>query len=138
VLGFSTDELKPGTGGKAGDMRSFSGAEWDALTARAAVLGAEHGRNVAGWVDVDSPGAARRWLRGIEDGDPAVLDALPGAPLSGEHVDWLTILDLYRELGVTDTDDTDDGALCTAYEDAWYAAVHEEVLRRAAYQADGQ
>lgn len=115
-------------------MRKFSDAEWSALKAHAAKLGTEHGTNAGGWVDVTSDGAARRWVKGIEDGDPEVLDGLPGAPLSGEYADSYGMADLYRDLGVEKWDDSDDAELCRAYEDAYDEAVHAEVERRARYQ----
>jgi hypothetical protein len=115
-------------------MGEFSEARWSALTTRAAEIGAEHGRNAAQWVDVDGDGAAQRWVTGISDGDPMVLDALPDNPLSGEYADSYGMADLYRDLGIEQRDDTDDAELCRAYEDAYSGAVQDEVERRARYQ----
>lgn len=115
-------------------MGTFTDAGWKTLTARAAELGREHGTRASAGVSVDSESAARRWLTGITDGDPEVLDALPGAPLSGEYADSYGTADLYRDLGIAAEDDSDDAGLCLAYEDAYHAAVQAEVERRARFQ----
>lgn len=115
-------------------MRTFSDAEWATLTARAATLGTERGTNAAQWVDVDSDGAAQRWVTGIEDGDPEVMDGLPDQPLSGEYADAYGMADLYRDLEVDQENDSDDRELCRAFEDAYSQAVQTEVERRARYQ----
>jgi hypothetical protein len=72
---------------------------YDAALAYAAERGREDGTNAAGWYTQDAMGAglsnvgrmnARRILIGIDDGDPAVMDSLPYADLSGEWADTLT------------------------------------------------
>ena len=72
---------------------------YDAAITYAADLGAEHGRNAAEWylqdvfqpVHADAmPAQARRILRGIDDGDPAIQDTFPFPDLSGQWADSLT------------------------------------------------
>lgn len=103
---------------------------------RAAKIGREHGRNAAGWWEQDAIGgratgdvrpAALRTLSGIEDGDPEILDSLPGPDLSGQWADGYSSRDLYTELSVDGIDD--DGSLCDAYEMAFSEAVHDEIAR---------
>ncbi|MFI5951884.1 DUF4314 domain-containing protein [Micromonospora chalcea] len=69
---------------------------WAAALQRMRAAGAEAGRTAAEWwaqdtigarVGGDSRLAARRMLVGIDDGDPAVLDALPHFSSVGEPVD---------------------------------------------------
>ena len=69
---------------------------WAAALQRMRAAGAEAGRTAAEWwaqdtigarVGGDSRLAARRILVGIDDGDPAVLDALPRFSSVGESVD---------------------------------------------------
>lgn len=116
-------------------MRKFTETEWAALTAHATKLGTQHGTNAGEWATQNmSDDTARWWLKGIEDGDPEVLDTMPGAPLSGEFAGSYDMHALYRDLEVSMWDDTDDGELCTAYEDAHGAAVHAEIERRARHQ----
>lgn len=114
-------------------MRTFTDAQWAALTERAATVGAEHGTAAAQWVNVD--GLNAQWyVRGLADGDPAVLDSLPTVPMTGEWADDYGPADLYRDLEVTADDDGDDPDLVNAYVSAWIGALQAEVERRALYQ----
>ena len=66
-----------------------------AAIAYAEKRGREDGTNAAGWYTQDTfrdaPAYAAAYvLRGLEDGDPAVMDTLPHADLSGEWADSLT------------------------------------------------
>ena len=94
-------------------------------------IGASHGKNAAGWVfdgnTTDETYA--RYLKGIEDGDPMVLDSLREPSLSGEYADDYTSSDLLSDLGVEDEDTEYQDELCTAYEDAARAAFWDEVER---------
>jgi len=77
---------------------------------RAAEIGREHGDNAASWWEQDAVGGrvaavpahdtARRVLRGLEDGDPAILEALPAPDLSGEWADGYTPDQLAEECGL--------------------------------------
>jgi hypothetical protein len=103
-------------------------------------IGSEHGRNAADWWRQDAIGGrvwgdgqrmARDVLQGLEDGDPAVLDSLPGPDLSGQFADGYSSRDLLRDLGVKDGDAsfweglTDE--LFTAYETSYSNAVSDAV-----------
>ncbi|MFF0172915.1 DUF4314 domain-containing protein [Micromonospora profundi] len=81
----------PPTGGLVGETTG-----WAAALQRMRAAGTEAGRTAAEWWAQDTIGArvggdtrlaARRILAGVEDGDPAVLDALPHFTSAGESVD---------------------------------------------------
>jgi hypothetical protein len=108
-----------------------------AAVERAALVGAEHGRNaVEFWNEYALGGRATgnlveraRWLlSGVEDCNPAVLDELPAADLSSEHADGFTLRDLCAECG-TDEDGPAVDECATAYEDEFTAAVEAAVVR---------
>ena len=106
-------------------------------------LGSEHGKNAGTWVTDGNTSVEtyRNLLKGIEDGDPLVIDALPGDPLSGEYADGLTPTSLLGELGVLGIQEGDESAaltddLCQAYEDAWQLAMQDEVVRACRYQLE--
>ena len=132
----STLTMLPGEGDQvrlldpaAGEDDDGTGPE-DPLAARAAELGRAAGQAAATWVfDGNTPDEAyRRVLRGIEDGDPAVLDAIePPAigPAAGYDQD-----DLARDLGLEPADPALPGAV-VAYADAFTASFWTEVERAA-------
>lgn len=65
---------------------------YDRAIAYAAAEGTTDGRAAGSWI-IDgntSEAAARAILRGLADGDPAVLDMLPAPDLSGQYADGLT------------------------------------------------
>ena len=108
--------------------------------ARAAELGTEHGENAASWLFDGNTDTATyvRFLLGVDEGDPEVLDALPSADLSGEWADGLTPASLANACGVPDCDWAltvnapifglvED--LCNAYETAFSDAVQSEAER---------
>lgn len=105
-------------------------------------VGREHGENAgASWqqdafggrATGDTTATARRVLRGIEDGDPAILDALPG------WVDGYTATDLQADCSWPEPDLDDREAhrrwdavltdLWSAYQTALHDAVRESVVR---------
>ncbi len=100
------------------------------LVAKATELGRDAGKTAAGWVfDGNTSGeACQRVLRGIEEGDPAVLDAIePPAigPAAGYDPG-----DLARDLGI----DPENRALpraVSAYADAFTSAFWQETERAA-------
>lgn len=94
--------------------------------------GVEDGRAAGSWVldGNSSEDTARAILQGIEDGDPAVMDSLPSAPLSGEFADGLLPRDVLRWYGLTEEDAESDDIL-RAYEDGYAEGVDEEVTRTA-------
>jgi hypothetical protein len=104
---------------------------------RAAELGSEHGRNSAEWWQQDSIGGrasgdvretARLILSGLDEGDPAVLDALPAADLSGQWADGPVPRDILHECGTDEGSDTADEVL-SAWEDGFNTAVQGFVER---------
>jgi hypothetical protein len=106
----------------------------DTLT-KAAAIGAEHAANAVGWFLQDTIGGrasgdvrerAAAILAGINDGDPAILDGLPAADLSGQWADTYTLLDLAEELDVSPEDDCIDD-IATAYEDGFNTAAESAV-----------
>ena len=66
--------------------------DYDRAIAYARERGAQDGHAAASWTYYGN--TPRDWyartLRGIEDGDPAVLDALPAPDLSGQYADTTT------------------------------------------------
>lgn len=98
------------------------------LSARAAAIGAEHGRLSASWAfDGDTEQSRyREVLKGIEADDPAVLDSFREPGLSGEFADDFGLTDLDRALttkechdqGHKASDHDDWSAACDAYEEA--------------------
>ena len=109
------------------------------LIARAEALGREHGTAAGTWVEIDGPEAARRVIDLDNDCDWPD-EWWPSAPLSGEWADGMTPALLLEELGAQDVSEDDydlDGfnnELCDAYEQAYYDAWRDEVLRMARYQ----
>lgn len=101
----------------------------EAAIVKAREIGADHGRSAAGWWEQDAIGGratgdvrptARAVLQGLEDGDPQVLDAIPGPDLSGEWADGYSPRRLLDDVGANDGDASFiDGLvsdLCDAYE----------------------
>jgi len=100
------------------------------VVAKAEELGRDAGKAAAGWVfDGSTPGEAyQRVLRGIDDGDPAVLDAVePPAigPAAGYTED-----DLARDLGIDPRDRALHRAV-SAYADAFTRSFWQETERAA-------
>lgn len=104
------------------------------VLAEAAALGAEHGKAAASWVFDGNTTTEqyRRFLVGIEEGDPEVLDEYgPRSPLSGEFADDMTPYSLAQELGLDyDSEPTHDmDNICDEYETAYYDAYWQELER---------
>ena len=87
------------------------------ITAEAASLGRDAGKTAASWMfDGNTPeDAYRAVLRGIDDGDPAILDAHPAPGLSA--CGGYSHADLADDLGLDGEDQLPPGAV-TAYLDA--------------------
>jgi hypothetical protein len=108
----------------------------DALGEDAAELayarGVADGTAAGTWVfdGNDSLETVRRTLAGIEEGDPAVLDALPSCPLSGEWAGGLTPVALLADLGVGE-DDLAAEEILGEYERGFAEGVETEVVRSA-------
>jgi len=102
---------------------------------RARQAGSEHGRAVASWY-FDGNTTAETYatvLKGIEEGDPEIMESLPSSPLSGEWAGDPTPASVLEDLGVDPDDDSADDLL-SAYEDAFYSASSEEIERVARLQ----
>ena len=84
------------------------------ITAEAVSLGRDAGKAAASWMfDGNTPeDAYRAVLRGIDDGDPAILDAHPAPGLSADG--GYSGADLARDLGLDGEDQLPPGAV-TAY-----------------------
>lgn len=110
---------------------------YEARMTRATEAGEAHGRAAASWyfdgnTDTDTYAAV---LRGIEEGDPMVLDTFPVAPLSGEWAGDPTPASVLADLGVSEYDDDADDYL-RAYEDGFYDASCAEIERAARFQLE--
>jgi hypothetical protein len=126
LIGRDVDE----TTGLAVPVRDSGQIEHEARQA-----GAEHGKAAASWYfdgnTSDETYAAV--VRGIEEGDPAVLDTFPSGPLSGEWADDPTPRSVLEELDVDAEDESQDEYL-QAYEDGFYEASSDEIERVARLQ----
>lgn len=121
---------------------------FEVLEERARELGADHGRAAASWFfgGNTSRETYAAVLKGIEEGDPAVLDSFPGSPLSGEWADGMTMGRLLEAIGVGDphaelsfNPEPWDGiadAYCDAFESAAVDAI-ELAARRHAWKDVG-
>jgi hypothetical protein len=130
----STLSMLPGEGDQVRLLTRAAGEDGtepdDPLATRAADLGRDAGRAAATWVfDGNTPeDGYRRVLRGINESDPAILDAIePSATGPGTGYDED---DLARDLGV----EPDQNALpraAAAYTDAFTSSFWHEVERTA-------
>ena len=96
------------------------------------------GLSCASWVEYRDAEATRAMLKGIEDGDPAVLDSLREPNLSGEWAGDPTPQSLAEdyELGADrDPDGWRLDAACSEWEEAARSAFWAEVERSARYYA---
>jgi hypothetical protein len=99
--------------------------------------GAADGRAAGAWViDGNTTEETKQaFLKGFEEGDPAVYDALPSSPLSGEFADDLLPRDVLGWYGLTEDDWNADGLsgiaaeVLNAYEDGYSQGVVDEVER---------
>jgi len=104
----------------------------DDVLERAEQEGYEHGVTAGSWLldGNSSEEAARRLLSGIEDGDPEILDQLPGSPLSGEYADGLLPRDVLAWYDLDEQHDAADDIL-RAFEDGFSRGVEAEAVRSA-------
>jgi len=105
------------------------------LTQAIAQAGATAGHNAAAWWEQDTLGGratgdttarAATMLRGLDNTDPAILDALPTPPTD--------LTDLYHDtipdaVAWSALDQADRDALDSAFRDAFDAALQSEVIR---------
>jgi hypothetical protein len=142
------DDAPEEEGGREITHITYRMTPYDRALAHAAAEGTRAGQNAAGWYVMDTLGgrvtgdvrpAARAILRGIEDGDPAVMDTLPYPDLSGQWADTLTGPQLVTDAlmaagyaGAYATQWRDAGMdwlapLCDAYESAFSTAVESAI-----------
>ena len=130
----STLSMLPGEGDQVRLLARATGEDGtepeDPLVTRAGELGRDAGQAAASWVfDGNTPeDAYQRVLRGIDEGDPAVLDAIePPAigPAAGYDQD-----DLARDLGIEPGDRALPRAV-SAYADAFTGSFWQETERAA-------
>lgn len=111
------------------EWRQIEAEPLAAIIADASKEGYERGEAAGSWV-IDgntTDEATRRILRGIADGDPAVMDSLP---LSGEWADGLLPGDVLAWYDLGGNDDGADDVL-TAFEEGFSRGVADEVARAA-------
>jgi hypothetical protein len=69
-----------------------------------------------------------RVLKGINDGDPEILDTFQSSPLSGEYSDDMTPKRLYEDLGMGDAQiELAGDEICEEYEQAFNTAYSDSV-----------
>lgn len=111
--------------------------EYSAAEATAKKMGEEYGRNAAEWAiepDRMSREQMLAVLRGIEDGDPAILNQFKEPDLSGEITGNQTVSGLTDALGIDPEDDSqpDVALICEAWEegahDAFWSKIQETLL----------
>lgn len=92
--------------------------------------GADAGRAAASWIfdGNSSEESYRRILKGIEDGDPEIMDQFRVPNLSGEWADDPTPQSLAEDYGIEGRDDVLD-EICSAWEDAASTAFYAEIER---------
>jgi hypothetical protein len=112
-------------------------------------LGKYHGENAAQWVAQDSWGGrvassrqseenARAFLKGIEEGDPMIMDSYTSPNLSGEWADSMTPRSLIEEVtqGEIMLTEEEADAVCQAYETESANGFWQELETSAAIVAD--
>lgn len=127
------------------NLSDLTDEQYRALLDDARSLGEQHGRNAASWWEQDAIGGrasgdtravARRVLRGINDGDPEILDSLPCPNLSGEWADGMTPAELFAYLDIEVPDDHESDPfnqwsdeICSEYETGASQGAQDEVAR---------
>lgn len=97
-------------------------------------MGREAGESAASWYVFHDENAKANVLRGIRDGDPAIMDTFPYPNLSGEWADAPTPKSLAEDIGLDPESEQYDwliDAICTEWEDAARDAVESEIERMA-------
>jgi hypothetical protein len=105
-------------------------AQLTELVHSAEVLGKVHGISAAGWYfDGNTDPDVYEWVwQGLEDGDPEVLDTLPGGPLSGEWAGGMTPAGLLAEVEAPEgLEDWQEDEICSAYEQAFETAAADTI-----------
>lgn len=112
----------------------------DCRSARAAEIGRAHGTNAASWVfSGNTPRQTyERWRKGIDEGDPEIMDAIPSPDFSSQWVDGDIVRRLLTEVttrAIGDLSSMKD-ELVTAYEQAFAEAAQAEIERTISEQLD--
>ncbi len=114
--------------------------ETTTLEQEARKMGEEHGLNAASWYfnGNTSTETYAAVLRGMDDGDPEIMDSLPSSPLSGEWADSPTPQTVLSELAGTSAWDSvlpdwQAEVLLDEYETGFYEASQAEIERVARY-----
>jgi hypothetical protein len=91
------------------------------------------GRSAAGWVNMDDRAGIKMLVKGIEDGDPAILDMLPHPDFGGEWADsprwsdvWASALGIDAEWAAH-CHDTED--LESKYREKYDEGVQDELIK---------
>ena len=90
-------------------------AEFDEKIQEAADMGYFAGEHAATWVDVEDDKTAKRILKGLNDGDPEILDSFRLPDLSEESAGDPTPASLMDDLGLEDVEPEEESELCDAY-----------------------
>jgi hypothetical protein len=138
-------------------LRVLFADSWHAALECAKDDGFQSGRNVASWIDQDMFGgrakegkaAARRFLKGIDDGDPEILEMIPCSPLSGEWAgdrtakdvvqsvlalddgEWQTMSDVVCALDMEDSFQCLFEQICNVFEESYYDSAQETLVKAA-------
>ena len=106
------------------------------IAAKVTEIATQHGMSAASWVfDGNTDRATyERMLRGIDEGDPEILDSVREPSLAGEYGDDWTERDLacYLDIDPDDSELSDQAA--SAYEDEVRSVFWAEVERVARFQ----
>jgi hypothetical protein len=123
----------------------LSDQDSDIITTTARKLGASAGKAAGSWAidGTTTAEAARRILKGYEDGDPAVLDMQP-SPLSGEWAggptedDVLDEIELYANTTISGDALGGDGIaeIIGVWLDGYSEGYWDEVIRAARHAAE--
>jgi hypothetical protein len=113
---------------------------WNTLLAAVKASAHDAGVNAANWWEQDNVGGyvnastgiarATAVLKGIDDGDPEILDSLPSADLSGQWADSDTADSVYADVATDDAADWSDLEDWQRDEvaDTWELAYNESVM----------
>jgi hypothetical protein len=98
-------------------------------------MGKQAGINAASWVEISEDNAAAI-LAGMNDCDPAVMDAFNTPNLSGEFAGDPTPASLLKDIGVDEDDariEWIESDACAVWEDAASASFYSSIERRCAF-----
>lgn len=118
-------------------MKTMTNEQLETELSEATTLGRVHGEKTASWFfdGNTSQETYERVHKGLQDGDPVIMDSLPSSPLSGEWADQMTPRRLLMELGWNEESVSAEqqDEICETYEQSFNDAVQREVERIANY-----